>query len=226
MNTEKNHLLPCIEVNPTQAAKYSLIWLHGLGADGHDFVPIVKELTLPAKLALRFVFPHAPMQAVTINQGHVMRAWFDIKSFQIDRDIDEKGIQQSIDAVKKLIEQENILGIPAEKIVIGGFSQGALIALRVGLSHDQHLAGIVALSGFLPQCEAIIACANPINSRLPIFIGHGTDDAIVPYILGETTAEMLKQAAYRVSWHSYNGMPHSVCEAEIRDISQWLANTL
>src|SRR3990167_523127 len=218
-NKLKDSPLPCIEINPSTPAQHGIIWLHGLGADGHDFVPIAQELKLPTHLAIRFIFPHAPIRPVTINQGQTMRAWFDIKSFQIDREIDELGIQHSIQQVETLIAH---MDLPTEKIILAGFSQGALIALRTGLNYDKRLAGIIALSGFLPHGESVIANANSINYNLPIFIAHGMEDTLVPYMLGEMTATILKKGGYGVSWHDYAGMSHSVCAREIQDIRYWI----
>ncbi len=217
----QSSLLPYIETTPKINVIGSVIWLHGLGADGNDFKPIVPELNLPANLPLRFIFPHAPLQPVTINNGYVMRAWYDIVSLKIDEHADQKGIQNSVRQLERLIENEEKRGIPAEKIVLAGFSQGAVIALATGLCFTRKLAGILALSGYLPHAEQVIAKASPANQATPIFIGHGTEDTIVPFFLGHTTYETLKKHAYQVSWHSYP-MPHSVCASEIKDISDWL----
>lgn len=196
----------------------SVIWLHGLGADGHDFVSIAAELKLPLHLPLRFIFPHAPMQPVTINNGYVMRAWFDIYSMQIDQRIDAPGIANSVNLVTQLIENEQNRGISSEKIILGGFSQGAVIALTTGLSHPQKLGGIVALSGFLPNALEIFSGKH---QTIPVFLAHGTEDTVVPFILGKTTAAILEKEGIPLSWHSYT-MPHSVCAQEINDISTWL----
>ncbi len=196
----------------------SVIWLHGLGADGQDFVSMAKELNLPLHLPLRFIFPHAPLQPVTINNGYVMRAWFDIYSMQIDQRIDVTGIANSVKLVSQLIENEQNKGISSEKIILGGFSQGAVIALTTGLGHSQKLGGIVALSGFLPNAQEVF---SKKHQSIPVFLAHGTEDAIVPFILGKTTATILEKQGIPISFHSYS-MPHSVCVQEINDISQWL----
>jgi len=227
MTNNDNHsqaaLLDCIEMNPPTEPKLSIIWLHGLGADGSDFVPVADELQ-SADLPIRFVFPHAPTRPVTINQGYVMRAWFDIASFQFDQGIDEKGIQQSVKQVQDLIEHELSLGMPAEKIILAGFSQGAVIAILTGLTYPKRLAGIIALSGFVPMANQIMQKISPVNRQIPIFLGHGTEDPIVPFMLGQITHSGLQQAGLAVSWHAYQGMPHSVCEEEIRDIQRWIGS--
>ncbi len=213
--------LDSIEINPPQKEIGSCIWLHGLGADGNDFVPIVQELHLPHEMPLRFVFPHAPMQPVTINNGYVMRAWFDIYSLSHFQKIDEEGIQKSVNHLESLIEREMNRGIPAEKIFLAGFSQGAAIALATGLRYSKSLAGFIILSGCLPNYEKIMAEAHPANFTTPIFIAHGTVDTVLPYGLGEQLRDVLEKNKYRVAWHSYQ-MAHSVCEEEIGDLADWL----
>lgn len=212
-----------IEINPTQNAIGSVIWLHGLGADGHDFVPIVQELNLPDEMPLRFIFPHAPMQPVTINNGYVMRAWFDIYSLteSAQRQVDEKGVAESVQQLEKLIAQEIERGIPPEKIILAGFSQGGVIALATGLRYPNSLAGIMALSTYLPSPEKFTAEANAANFTTPIFLAHGTQDTILPYTLGLQTQDVLQRNKYLVQWHSYS-MGHSVCNEEIGDIANWL----
>ena len=212
-----------IALNPSQPAVGSVIWLHGLGADGNDFLSIAPELHLPDSLPLRFIFPHAPMQPVTINNGYVMRAWFDIYSPQLDQRIDEKGIQASIKRLEQYIEQEEQAGIPSDKIILAGFSQGSVIALCTGLCFPKKLAGVIALSGLLPHPERVISVASPTNQTLPLFIGHGTMDTIVPFAFGEAMQTALKQHGYPVTWHHYP-MPHSVCTDEINDIATWIKN--
>jgi phospholipase/carboxylesterase len=218
---KKSILNNTIEVNPSEKASGSIIWLHGLGADGNDFLSIVPELNLPSNLPLRFVFPHAPMRPVTINNGYVMRAWFDIYSNQLVDRVDEEGIANSVQFVHQLIEQEQQLGIPSNKIILAGFSQGAVISLLTGLRYPDPLAGILALSGFLPSAEKIIADAPKVNQTIPIFMGHGSEDGIVPLKLGLTTANTLKAHHYPVAWHPYD-MAHSVCIEEVKDIADWL----
>lgn len=211
-----------IILTPSVAPIGSVIWLHGLGADGHDFAPIVPELKLPDQLPLRFIFPHAPVRPVTINNGFVMRAWFDIYSMNIDQHIDHEGISSSIKIVHDLIENEKNLGIPTDKIVLAGFSQGSVIALGTGLNYPEKLAGIIALSGFLPNAEQIVASfSNHHHKTLPVFIGHGNQDMVVPCILGKMTADALIKAGYPVTWKEYP-IAHSVCAEELKQIAHWL----
>lgn len=218
--------LSCIEVNPALPPVASVIWLHGLGADGNDFVPIVPELRLPASMPIRFVFPNAPSRPVTVNNGYVMPAWFDIISLNIDRTIDRQGIESSVKLLERYIEKEIELGVPAEKIILAGFSQGAVIALTTGLRYTQKLGGILALSGYLPFADEVISAKNSVlNQSTPIFLAHGTEDQVVPFVLGQSVAAFLKQHHYPVSWHTYR-VPHSVCSEEINDISAWLQKVL
>lgn len=212
--------LSMLEVNPTKPAIGSVIWLHGLGADGNDFVPIVSELKLPEQLPLRFVFPHAPLRPVSINNGYVMRAWYDILSLQIDGNIDHAGIAKSAAQINDLIAHEQHMGIPTDKIILAGFSQGAVMALTAGLTYAKPLAGIVALSGYFPNAEQILS-AHPDKQSLPIFLAHGTQDPIVPYFLGQQAHEALKKNHCAVTWKSY-AIPHSVCAEEIGDLREWL----
>jgi phospholipase/carboxylesterase len=218
---ESNTLLETLELNPTKTPKLTIILLHGLGADGKDFESIVPELKLPENLPIRFVFPHAPMQPVTINNGYIMRAWYDIVSFHIDEHADEAGIQRSEQELTKLINREEERGMSADKIILAGFSQGAVIALTTGLRYPKKLAGILALSGYLPYAEDVIAHSNPENKNIPIFIGHGTEDDVVPFFLGTLSAETLRKHQFNVSFHSYP-IPHTVSMEEIRDIREWL----
>jgi phospholipase/carboxylesterase len=208
-----------IEINPKCTTKAAVILLHGLGADGHDFVPIVDELNLSESLGLRFVFPHAPFRPVTINQGYTMRAWYDIRAINIDREIDEIGINESIQATHELIEKEIERGIPANKIILAGFSQGAVIALLTNLSFAKTLGGVIAMSCYLPSIP------SNSNVKTPIFLAHGTEDSVVPYMLGLSACDQLKRAGCGVDWHSYP-MGHSVCKEEIEDIKKWLEGVL
>lgn len=212
-----------VELVPSLSPVGSVIWLHGLGADGHDFLPIVPEMQLPDTLPLRFVFPHAPVRPVTINNGFAMRAWFDIYSMNIVERIDEQGMADSVRIVENLIDNERHLGIAPEQIVLAGFSQGSTIALMTGLTATKRLAGVIALSGFLPNAPQLIKNANPGNHQLPLFIAHGSEDNVIPCLLGRATADVLSAAGYTVSWHEY-AMPHSVCPQEIKAISAWLSS--
>ncbi len=213
--------LSYIEINPPTSPKGSVIWLHGLGADGNDFAPIVPELKLPPELSLRFVFPHAPLIPVTINNNYVMRAWYDIHSLATENHVDYSGIEASTKKLHELIAEEEKRGIPSEKITLAGFSQGAVIALTTGLTYPKRLAGLLALSGYLPKKEEIMQKATPANQTTPIFLAHGTEDTVVPYFLGEGVYHILQKNNYRVDWHTYR-MPHSVCAEEVKDIGAWL----
>ena len=218
-------VLPHIELVTGADPAGTVIWLHGLGADGWDFVPIVRELPLPEDLALRFIFPHAPMQAVTINNGVEMRAWYDIAMSDIARLPDEKGIRESQAAVERLIARERSRGVEASRIVLAGFSQGGAIALQVGLRHANRLAGIVALSTYLPLEESLDAEASSANKTTAIFMAHGNEDPIVPHKLADLSRLSLGKRGYQVEWHSYP-MPHAVCAEEVEAVSAFLGRVL
>lgn len=213
--------IDAVILNPPVPATASVIWLHGLGADGNDFVPVVPELRLPASLAVRFTFPHARTRPVTINNGYVMRAWYDIKGGVRGEFEDEAGIRESEGVVRSVIEQEIAAGIPAHRIVVAGFSQGGVIALQTGLRYPKRLAGILALSTYLPLRDTVAAEAAPANRDIPILICHGMHDGVLPVDLGTTTRDLLTRLGYPVEWKSYP-MEHSVCVEEIFDISNWL----
>jgi len=210
-----------IEINPHTQAIGSVIWLHGLGADGSDFASIVPELQLPENLPLRFIFPNAPSIPVTINNHFVMPAWYDIISLTAERHADYTGIETSTKKIHELIEYEKERGIPAENIILAGFSQGAVMALTTGLTYPERLGGIVALSGYLPHPNQVLQQASTANQAIPIFLAHGTGDTIVAHSLGESVLSLLQKNHYPVEWHSYT-MPHSVCTEEIRDIASFL----
>lgn len=214
-----------VVLNPGVPATSAVIWLHGLGADGFDFVPIVNELRLPATLATRFVFPHAAPRPVTINNGFVMRAWYDITGFGPDRAEDDAGIRESDGVVRKYIEQQIAQGIPAGKIVLAGFSQGGAIAFQAGLRYPQRLAGIMALSTYLPLRASLPNEASAANRDVPILMCHGSHDGVVPPALGESSRDILVKLGYRVDWRSYP-MAHQVCLEEVMDISRWLGERL
>jgi len=216
-------LLETIEIETGKGPAASVIWLHGLGADGHDFEAIVPELDLP-DAPIRFVFPHAPMQAVTINAGMVMRAWYDISDAALRRE-DEAGVRASQALLEALIAREKERGCEAGRIVLAGFSQGGAIALQTGLRHAERLAGIMALSCYLPIAEKLAAEAHPANREVPIFMGHGTADPIVALARAAESRELLARAGYGVEWHDYP-MPHSVCPEEIRHLGAWLRRVL
>jgi len=217
-----------VEVESGDNMEGSVIWLHGLGADGHDFEPIVPELRLPADLGLRFVFPHAPVRPVTLNGGMSMRAWFDIVSLDRNGPVDEAGIRQSASVLDALIEREHQRGIAYEKIVLAGFSQGGAIASHCALRHTQKLGGLMALSTYVPMLGALqaeVAEVKTSQSRsLPIFMAHGSFDPVLPIQLGTASRDALRALGFTVEWHEYP-IPHSVCAEEISDISRWLVSS-
>jgi phospholipase/carboxylesterase len=217
--------LEAIEIETAESPGASVIWMHGLGADGHDFVDVVPELGLPARPGVRFVFPHAPMRPVTINGGYVMRAWYDIRDDGGVRREDAAGVRASQKTIEALIAREKERGVPAAAIVLAGFSQGGAMALHTALRHPERLAGVMALSCFLPLAEALAAEAAPANRDVPIFMAHGTHDPMIPMARALRARETLAGLGYRLEWHEYP-MPHSVCLEEIRDISAWLATVL
>ncbi|MFO7693072.1 MAG: alpha/beta hydrolase-fold protein [Vicinamibacterales bacterium] len=210
------------ETAPEPAA--SVVWLHGLGADGYDFDPIVPALRLPGGPEVRYVFPHAPVRPVTINGGAEMRAWYDIVSIQRGGHEDEAGIRESGEAVAALIRREGERGIPPHRVVLAGFSQGGAIALHAGLRYPEKLAGIIALSTYLPL-RAATGEFHAANREVPIFMAHGSLDPVVPAVLGEESAKFLSESGYDVEFKSYM-MPHSVCPQEVEDIRRWMGRTL
>ena len=215
-------LLQAIELNTGLDPVGTVIWMHGLGADGNDFVPVVKELALPDELPLRFIFPHAPMRAVTINAGNIMRAWYDIIEISsIERKVDEAGIRESQRAIESLIEREIARGIAANRIVLAGFSQGGAIALQTGLRYPQALAGILALSTYLPLAATLEAEASGANRNIPIFMAHGEQDTVIPISIAENSFKELGRLGYKTDWHEYP-MAHSVSMEEIENIGAWL----
>lgn len=202
---------------------YSMIWLHGLGADGQDFVPVAEELQLPA--AIRHLFPHAPQRPVTINGGYVMRAWYDIASNRIDQRQDAAGIHDSQRLLEALICQEKARGIPASRIYLAGFSQGGAIALHTALRQHDALGGVLALSTYLPLAETVAREITVAAHSTPIFMAHGRHDDIVPPALGEASKKQLETAGMQVTWHEY-AMAHTLCAQELEDIQAWLSNNL
>ena len=212
-----------IETGPNPTA--SVIWLHGLGASGDDFVPIVRELDLAGMQDIRFVFPHAPTMPVTINNGYVMRAWYDIIGADLSRREDEKGLRASQAMVEQLIAQEKARGIPAERIVLAGFSQGCAMTIQTGLRHPEKLAGLLCLSGYVPLHTTIAEERHPSNHATPIFMAHGRGDQVIPIIRAEQSRDLLRSLGYEVEWHEYM-MPHSVCQEEVDDISAWFRRVL
>jgi phospholipase/carboxylesterase len=220
-------LLETIEIETGKNPTTSIIWMHGLGADGNDFVPIVGELGLENR-AVRFVFPHAPMRPVTINNGYVMRAWYDVSFGDLEgksRRADEEGVRQSQAQIEALIEREGKRGVAAEHVLLAGFSQGGAIALHTGLRHPRKLAGVLALSTYLPLGESLPAEASAANKSAPVFMAHGLFDNVVPMMMGAGSMTYLSGLGYPVEWHQYP-MQHSVCAEEIQDISAWLRKIL
>ncbi len=206
-------------INSKVPAQFVVIWLHGLGADGHDFMPIVPELKL-SDLPIRFIFPHAPVRAVTLNRGMLMPAWFDIHEISPAAKHDEAGILKTSQDIEALLYAQHQLGIPYDHMVLVGFSQGGTLALFTALRFHATLAGVMGLSTFLPMVESLkSALENP--KPLPIFLAHGTMDPIVPIEIGQMTEELLSTQGYTVDWHTYS-MAHQVCAEEIQDISLWL----
>lgn len=218
------HPLPHLIVETGGKPTASIIWLHGLGADGHDFEPIVPGLGLPDDLAIRFIFPHAPSMPVTLNGGYIMPAWYDIKESDLGIEHDHGGIQQSTQSIQMLIDQEEMHGIPADRIVLAGFSQGGAMALHAGLRQSNALAGIMALSCYLLVPNELDHASKAAKGT-PIFMVHGVDDQVVPYALGDSSYRKLKAHGYAVEWHSYP-MQHSVCPQEIVAIGKWIGRTL
>ncbi len=214
-----------VEIETGRAPTGSVIWLHGLGADGHDFEPIVPELVRPGERALRFVFPHAPVRPVTLNGGYPMRAWYDITALDRGAAQDEVGIRTSQQAISTLIRGENERGIASDHIVLAGFSQGGAMALYSGLRYPQKLAGIMGLSCYLLQGARLEAERSAANQSTPLFIAHGSQDPVIAAALGEEASRQLLAAGYAVEWHSYS-MPHSVSPQEVADIAAWLRRVL
>jgi phospholipase/carboxylesterase len=213
-------LLPCVELTTGPAPELTIVWLHGLGADGHDFEPIVAELGLP--FSARFVFPHAPVRPITINQGLPMRAWFDILTFERGGREDLDAIRDSARRVTALIERERTSGFSASQIVLAGFSQGAALALHLGLRLPERLAGIIALSGFLAVPQLLASEQQVANARTPIFMAHGVVDPIVELAFAESSLATLRGLGHTPEWHTYP-MAHAVCADEIDDIARWLS---
>ncbi len=218
-------LLETVEIATGDNPAAAIIWMHGLGADGNDFVPIVRELDLTGLPAIRFVFPHADTMPVTINNGYVMRAWYDILGMDLVRREDEAGLRASQARIEQLIAREIARGIPAERIVLAGFSQGCAMTLQTGLRHPQRLAGLMCLSGYLPLADKIAAERSAANQQTPIFMAHGRGDNVVLINRAEASREMLTSLGYAIAWREYM-MPHSVCEEEIDDIGDWLRSVL
>lgn len=216
--------LPCLEQDPQEPAVASVIWMHGLGADGHDFAPIPPVLGLPAELPVRFIFPHAPKIPVTLNMGFVMPAWYDITSLD-ERGQDEPGIKKSAESIRRLIEREKERGVVSSKIVLAGFSQGGAMALYTALRYPERLCGVMALSAYLLLADKLAEEASDANRDVPIFQAHGLHDPMVTLDYGHTSRDRLRQQGYSVEWHDYP-MQHEVCPPELSDIGRWLRRVL
>jgi len=214
--------LEAIEIETAPNPRASIIWLHGLGADGNDFAPLADEIHLP--VAVRYIFPHAPMMPVSINGGYVMRAWYDISDAAIRRE-DEAGVRASQQHVETLLAREKSRGMVASRIVLAGFSQGGAIALQTGLRHGERLAGIMALSTYVPLADRLAKETNPANRGVPIFMAHGTADPMIPLARAQASRDLLLLQGYALEWSEYR-MQHSVCPQEIAAIGAWLRRVL
>ena len=217
--------LETIELITAEKPDASVIWLHGLGADGHDFEGLLPELKLPENLAIRFIFPHAPYRPITLNNGYVMRGWYDIKSLEFGADQDQLGIEESALALNQLIDNEISRGISSQRIILAGFSQGGAIVLHTALRASQPLAGIMALSSYVPLSDSLATDASELSKNTPLFMAHGLQDDIVNYKYGVQSRMLLLDQGYKVDWHDYP-MSHSVCMEEIADIRQWIVSLL
>ncbi len=224
MNYQTIESEAAVTVEPA-AATGAVIWLHGLGADGHDFVPMVPELTLPASAPTRFIFPHAKVRPVTINNGYPMRAWYDIRSLTTHGRGDSAGIAESVATVHTIVAAQRAAGIPSSRIIIAGFSQGGAIALHAGLTATERLGGILAASTYLPLASELATRLATANHGLPIIMCHGRHDNVVAPELGREARDWLLERHYPVAWHEY-AMAHEVCREEIADVSRWLATRL
>ena len=223
--TEVTALLENIEIESAPNPTVSIIWMHGLGADGNDFVPMVNELDLDGLPAIRFIFPHANTMPVTINNGYVMRAWYDIIHTDLGRQEDEKGLRASQLQVEALIAREKARGIPADRIILAGFSQGCAMTLQAGLRHPEKLAGLMCLSGYVPLADKTAAERSEASLQTPIFMVHGRMDPVIPVARAEASRDLLVKLGYQVEWHDYH-MQHSLCQEEVVHISAWLKKVL
>lgn len=214
-----------IEIETASEPTHSIIWLHGLGADGNDFAPLVPALQIPDNVAVRFVFPHAPVQPVTINGGMAMRSWYDIFEASLVRQEDESGILASEKIIHTLIGHEIERGVPSQRILLAGFSQGCAMTLHTGLRYPHQLAGLIGLSGYLPLAAQAPQHWHAANQNTPIFIGHGTQDPVVTIERGQASKDLLQANGYNVQWHTYP-MPHSVCPEEVADVTRFIHRTL
>jgi phospholipase/carboxylesterase len=218
-------LLENIEIETAPNPTAAIIWMHGLGADGNDFVPIVRELDLAGLPGIRFVFPHAGMMPVTVNNGYIMRAWYDIRNADLGRREDEDGLRASQKQIEALIAREKARGIPASRIVLAGFSQGCAMTLQTGLRHPEKLAGMMCLSGYVPLADKVAAERSEASVGTPVFMVHGTHDGVIPVARATASRDLLVSLGYQVEWHEYT-MQHSLCQEEVEHISAWLKKVL
>lgn len=222
---KSDHDSTVLILEPETEATATVIWLHGLGADGYDFYSIVPRFNLPSPLSVRFIFPHAPIRPVTLNQGTKMRAWYDIVTIDAGAFEDESGIRASEKLIVDLVQEEEKKGIASKNIALAGFSQGGVIALQCGLRYPKPLAGIIALSTYLPLADTLPSERTSVNQEIPVFIGHGTRDEVIPVAWARNSRQILKQHGYTTEWHEY-AMGHSVCPEEVRDIALFLERVL
>ena len=215
--------LPCVEIEPKQQADSAVIWLHGLGADGHDFASLVPQLDFPKKISTRFIFPHAPSMPVTINGGYVMPAWYDILEMTIDRKVDVMQLEKSAAEVAKLIVREKERGVTSDRIVLAGFSQGGAVVYQAALSHSEPLGGLLVLSSYFATQETLQA--HSANQQLPVLIQHGTQDNVVPEALGQRAFQLLRERGYHVEYQKYP-MAHTLCAPQLDDINRWFDRVL
>lgn len=218
-------LLESVVIKPKSEHKATVIWLHGLGADGHDFEPIVPELHLPEELGVKFIFPHAPVMPVTINNGYPMRAWYDIRNADLAQREDQKGVRQSASFIMEFIQKELDNGIPSEKIILAGFSQGGAVTLHLATRLEFKIAGIIALSTYLTMADLLADEKSDANLNIPIFMAHGSQDPVVPMQRAQFSAKTLDENGFKVLWQDYP-MPHAVCPPEIQAISQYIQQQL
>ncbi len=218
-------MLPCEIIEPTRSANASVIWLHGIGADGYDFVPVVPHLKLPDNLQVRFIFPHAPVRPVTCNGGYQMRAWYDILELSEIRKINEQDLLESCEQISQLIQAEKDKGIPAERILLIGFSQGGAVAYHTALHHPEPLAGLIALSTYMGITQGIEESRHAANCKLPVRVAHGKQDDMVTERVATLAFDLLKRLNYDIKWKSYQ-MGHELCLSEIRDIGRWIEEML
>ncbi len=217
-----SNFLDTVELQTQDTVQYSIIWMHGLGADANDFVPIVPELSFPEGVGVRFVFPNAPVRPITINNGMAMRGWFDILSLaRIEREEDERGLYESKADIEALIQRENARGIPSERIFLAGFSQGCAMTLLTGVRYPEKLAGLIGLSGYLPLYQRTAQEASAANKNTPIFLVHGDFDHVIPINIAHTSRQKLEELGYTIEWHSYP-MAHQVCAEEVADLNKFI----